>query len=189
MLAKSSLLYHTTIILLHRPFYSATAHHQACRRAADSLEKLVLLLEREFGFGRVTYVMGYCIYTGASVMTHDVKAGDVDASQKMQTFLRALQQGTITCPVLQRSLDIINNCLRTEPASHTDSTPRTEDALNAAIIGSYLPAFPYSESQMGTDPSSQAMDLNVMDMDGLLLLDSFPENHIDTNTAEWYLPS
>jgi hypothetical protein len=185
---KSSLLYYTTIILLHRPFYSATAHHQACRRAADSLERLLLLLEGTFGFARVTYLVGYCIYTGASVMTHDVKAGDVDASRKMQTFLRALHQGTKTCPILQRSLDIINNCLRTDPASYTGSTPRPEDTLNV-MIGNYLPAFPYLESQVGPDPSSQTMDLSLMDLDGFSLLDSFPENHIGTNTAEWYLPS
>jgi len=187
MLMKGSLLYYTTIILLHRPFYSAAAHHMACRRAADSLEKLLLLLERTFGFTRVTYLMGYCIYTGASAVTHDVKAGDVDASRKMQTFLRALQQGTATCPLLQRSLDIINNCLRTSPAPYAGDTP-AEDTLNA-ITGDYLPAFPYLDLQVGADSSNQTMDLSVMDLDGFSLLDSFPENHIGTSTAEWYLPS
>jgi len=188
LLTLNSLLYYTTIILLHRPFYSATAHHMACRRAANGLEKLLLLLERTFGFTRVTYLMGYCIYTGASVMIHDVKAGDTDATQKMQTFLRALQQGTTTCPILQRSLDIINNCLKADPNPYTGNVPRPEDAFNA-LNGNYLPAFPYLDLQHGADSSDQAVDLNFMDLDGFSLLDSFPENHIGTTPAQWYPPS
>lgn len=159
----------------------------ACRRAADSLEKLLALLERTFGFSRVTYLMAYCIYTGASVIVHDVKAGDLDASRKMQTFLRALQQGTITCPLLQRSLDIINNCLHTDVPRYASNNP-AENSLNA-ITANYLPAFPYLDLQVGGNLSNQATNLSGMDLDAFSLLDCFPENHINTTTGEWYLPS
>ncbi|KAL1843762.1 hypothetical protein VTK73DRAFT_2736 [Phialemonium thermophilum] len=198
-----NLLYYTTIILLHRPFYSAPAHHAACRRAAHSLEKLLLLLERTFGFDRVTYLMGYCIYTGASVLIHDVKTGDVDAGRKMETFLRALRHSSTTMPVLQRSLSIINNCLEMgvstyAPGSSSNngssisgssgSEPPVEsssDAL-ATMTGNYLPAFPYLDLHVGAEAGGSAMDLSGMNLDGFSLLDSFPENHISTTTAEWY---
>ncbi|KAL2867481.1 Zn(II)2Cys6 transcription factor [Aspergillus lucknowensis] len=180
---SQNLLYHTTIILLHRPFYSASEHHIACRKAADSLEKILLLLEKTFGFNRVTYLMSYCIYTGASVMVKDAKSGDLEASGKIQTFLRALKGGIKTCPLIQRSLDIINNSLQSKtPKLATLNDVSAADGLGTA---NYLPAFPYLDmgatSQFPTDRNPA-----VMDLDAFSLLDSFPEQHISTTTGEWY---
>jgi hypothetical protein len=120
-LSSSSLLYHATVILLHRPFYSSPAHHAACRTASDCIETLLLLLEKTFGFTRITYLMGYCIYTGASVLVHDVRSGDYGARMKMQTFLRALRLGVKSCPLLARSLAIITHSLPPNFAHHHDS--------------------------------------------------------------------
>lgn len=53
MANNSSLLYYTTVALLHRPFYSIPLHHRACRQASISIEKLLLLLEKTFGFRKV----------------------------------------------------------------------------------------------------------------------------------------
>lgn len=177
-----NLLYHTTIILLHRPFWSASEHHTACRKAADNLETLLLLLEKTFGFNRITYLMSYCIYTAASVMIKDVKAGDLEANGKMKTFLRALKQGTNTCPLTQRSLDIINNNLQfnTPRRPSLNGIPTTE----GTAMTNYLPAFPY----LGLDVRTESLDRNPtgMDLDGFSLLDSFPEQHIDAATGGWY---
>ncbi|PVH70719.1 hypothetical protein DL98DRAFT_436466, partial [Cadophora sp. DSE1049] len=104
-----NLLFYTTTILLHRPFYSSPSHHAACRQAAINMEKMVLLVEKTFGFTRITYLMAYCIYTGASVLLPDDKSGDRDARARIDTFLRALEGGRTTCPMVQRSLDIIIN--------------------------------------------------------------------------------
>ncbi|KAL1893025.1 hypothetical protein Sste5346_006706 [Sporothrix stenoceras] len=109
-----NLLYYTTLILLHRPFYSSPVHHAACRQAADHLERLLLLLERTFGFRRITYLMAYCVYTGASVLVQDIKQShgkDAAAASKIQTFLRALRLGVVSCPLVRRSLDIITDSL------------------------------------------------------------------------------
>ena len=57
------------MILLHRP----RGNQAACRSAANSIEKLLLLLEGTFGFTRVTYLIACCIYTGASAMIRGVK--------------------------------------------------------------------------------------------------------------------
>src|SRR3954447_12004114 len=116
-----SLLYYTTVILLHRP----TGDQIACRNAANSIEKLLLLLEGTFGFTRITYLIAYCIYTGASAMLQGVKSGDSEASTRMETFLRALNTGVQSCPILQRSLDIINASMNIPiPIPEAQSAPR-----------------------------------------------------------------
>ncbi|KND91752.1 Nitrogen assimilation transcription factor nirA [Tolypocladium ophioglossoides CBS 100239] len=183
-----NLLYYTTIILLHRPFYSTLAHHNACRRASDSVEKLLLLLEKTFGFVRITYLMAYCIYTAASVMTQDVKTGYVEATLKMQTFLRALRQGGITCPVLQHSLNIITRSLESD-AVNMASCRANSAAGDGFTSRNYLPAFPV----LYWDPDVDDLrDTNQggMDLDGLSFLESFPENYFENMSmiGEWHLP-
>ncbi|KAE8153537.1 fungal-specific transcription factor domain-containing protein [Aspergillus avenaceus] len=167
-----NLLYYTTIILLHRPFYSNPIHHSACRTAADSIEKLVLLFERSFAFSRITYLVAYCIYTGASVMMQDIKRGDYDAQVKLQTFLQALRQGTTTCPIVQRSLHIITNSLRADTTSIPNADLAEAPAGQTPLVRSYLPAFPYRDLDI-----NYHVDLNQgnMDLDGFTLLDCFPE--------------
>lgn len=129
--------------------------------------------------------MGYCIYTGASVMIKDVKAGDVEASNKMQTFLRALKQGTRTCPLLQRSLDIIDNSLHSETPRFAQANGNaTADNLTAA---NYLPAFPCVDFPV-THTFTTDSNLSGMDLESFSLLDSFPEQHVNIDTGEWYLP-
>lgn len=184
MLTYHSLLFYTAVILLHRPFYSIPAHHAACRGASECMEKLLLLLEKTFGFTRITYLIAYCIYTGASVMVQDVKVGDVHAGIMMQTFLRALKQGQRTCPLLQRSMEIINNGLRSEMPRFT-STNGQPDPDNL-LTRNYLPAFPYRDFQMEFSHANQMS--GGMDLDSFSLLDSYPENHIDTGIGSWYMP-
>ncbi|GAD99980.1 hypothetical protein FG01795.1 [Paecilomyces variotii No. 5] len=178
-----NILYQATVVLLHRPFYSAPEHHALCRKAADNVERMLLLLDKTFGFSRTTYLMSYCIYTAASVMIKDVKSGDLEASRKMQTFLRALQGGTKTCPLIQRSLDIINNSLNsTTPRPATRNEAATVEGLSSM---NYLPAFPYLDTELPTQPASD-WDPAGMDLDGFSLLDAFPEQHINNARGEWY---
>ncbi|KAL4757110.1 uncharacterized protein BDW70DRAFT_118698 [Aspergillus foveolatus] len=124
--------------------------------------------------------MSYCIYTGVLVMIKDAKSGDLDANGKIQTFLRALKGGIKTCPLIQRSLVIINNSLQSRtPKLATAYDIPTESCSGTA---NYLPAFPYTDmaatSHFTTDRNSAGMDL-----DGFSFLDSFPEQHISTTTG------
>lgn len=180
-------MYYTTIILLHRPFYSTPAHHETCLKAAENIEKLVVLLEKTFGFSKITYLMAYCIYTGASVMMQEVKRDDLQANIKMQTFLKALRQGITTCPVVQRSLDIITDGLRSENPNAAASKASGNGAGQSLVARNYLPAFPYRDLD-----ADGAVDANLggMDLDGFSMLDCFPENHFDSLGAggEWFMP-
>lgn len=55
--------------------------------------------------------MAYCVYTGASVRLQSPSTRHEDAASALGVFLRALKGGLSTCPVLSRSIDIINNRL------------------------------------------------------------------------------
>jgi hypothetical protein len=141
----------------------------------------LLLLETTFGFTKITYLMAYCIYTGASVLVQDVKTGDLDARSKINRFLRALKGGLKTCPIVQRSIDIINNGLKGGGQSKTiDDNESASDQIGR----NYLPAFPYGDSQLDI---SNENNFSFSDSDTFALLDSFPDHHIDTTTGEWYL--
>ncbi|KAH7381367.1 fungal-specific transcription factor domain-containing protein [Phaeosphaeria sp. MPI-PUGE-AT-0046c] len=153
-----NMLYFATIILLHRPFRTSQ-HHLECRNASHCLEQLIICLEKSFGTSHLTYLICYCIYTGASVIVLDVNSGDLGASTRMQTFL------------LQRSIDIINNSLA--PQSHNLDTFRTCDTTNTnSAIGPYLPAFPVPENEVSYDMDFNAQDFDV---DSFSFLNCFPE--------------
>ncbi len=116
-------------------------------------------------------------------MIQDVKAGDVAASSKMNTFLRALTGGITTCPVVQRSLDIINNSLHSKTPTFTMGGEQRND--ESLLTRNYLTAFPYQEAPVDF---AEANTLGSMDLDAFSLLDCFPENHMDNVGTEWYLP-
>jgi hypothetical protein len=79
--------------------------------------------------------MAYCIYTSASVLLNDVNAGDREAGEGMHTLLRALRGGIATCPILQRSLDIITNNLRPPKSGlqPPSAQPRPQDVQSVPL--------------------------------------------------------
>jgi hypothetical protein len=170
-----NLLYYTTVILAHRPFWSAPAYYQVCIDASQSIEKLILLMESTFGFGNVTYLMGYCIYTGASAILEDAKAGREEASKTLQTYLRALNAGMKKCPILERSLNIIIRGLNRPPASpHTQLLQERDAHAPAMTQNSFIPAFPYLGPDMSMDLDFEAY-LGDQNVDFIAGLDCFPE--------------
>lgn len=172
-----SILYFATVILAHRPFWPAPAYYQVCIRAAQGMEKLLLLLESTFSFDNITYLMGYCIYTGASAILEDAKNNQGAAHPTMQTFLRALNGGMRKCPLLERSLHIIIKGLKR--ASEHHAVPDQRGVASASFdTNSYIPAFPYFDTM---SPNDMDMDvyLNSMNIDAMATLDCYPELQID----------
>lgn len=176
MAGKSSLLYYVALILLHRPFYSTPIHRASCRKAADDIEILLLLLEKTFGFSRITYLIAYCVYTGASVMIQDVKTGDLEATLKMESFLRALREGIKACPIVQRSLEIITQGLNAEStAIHANNE---ESVSGEGFPRNYLPAFPTPDLS-GAIELAEVDNFSGMDLEVFSFLDCFPEDNLD----------
>lgn len=147
------------------------------------METLLLLYEKTFGFENITYLMAYCIYTGATALLQDVKAGSQDASAKIRTFTRALRQGLKKCPLLQRSLDNIEKGMQSthasQPAVPTFQT--LQDPNNHAFIS----AFPYYDY-----PGANSNDTNVDfgHANGAIssMLDCFPEIYV--GNSDWWPP-
>ncbi|CAI6080465.1 unnamed protein product [Clonostachys chloroleuca] len=184
---SQNLLYFTTVILTHRPFWSIPSYYKVCISASRSIEALVLLLESTFGLENITYLMGYCIYTGASAILEDAKCNKGPASQTLKTYLRALNAGMKTCPLLERSLQIIVKGLNRYPSSssmnlsgHSQSqgVAEVDFHLNAATANSYIPAFPYLGPDMSMDFCGSSY-LGNQNPDSMSMLDCFPEMQTD----------
>ena len=153
---RCSLLYHTSLILTHRPFWHTPVHYEECRSAAHSIEKLLALLETTFGFENITYLIAYCIYVGATVLVGGLRRGDETCSSRIQIFTRALRTGAEKCFLLKRSLDIIEQGVAASstvphsvvstgapvPSTSHHSHGGFAHRLSADTNGS-LPAFPY----------------------------------------------
>lgn len=152
------------------------AYYQTCINAARSIERLVVLLESTFGLENITYLMGYCIYTGASAILEDAKKGAGIEDPVLKTFLRALNAGKKRCPLLERSLNII-----IKGVSHVPPQSMIQNRQGQADLGipnSYIPAFPYLDPSWSTN-----FDINSntggIDMDPMAMLDCYPELQMD----------
>ena len=126
--------------------------------------------------------MAYCIYTGASAIMKDVKDGKNDAKARMETFLRALRGALGTCPVVQRSIDIINNSLQQRQTGGQAAMVNNDVA---EVTPGYLPAFPNHDPQL--DIGNMA-NLGSVAFDAFAFLDCFPENSMNMDIGEWYMP-
>lgn len=179
-LTTYSLLYFAAIILTHRPFWSVPTHYQVCIQAAQSIEKLVLLLESTFGLENITYLMGYCIYTGASVTLEDVKKNNDAAHATLRTFLRALNTGMRRCRLLERSLNIIIKEMSYSSSSSEQNifAGRAVQAESAPVTSGYIPAFPYIDPAAGMDLSIDG-HFNRTDLSSMQVLDCYPEMQMD----------
>jgi hypothetical protein len=149
-----------------------------CISASQSIEKLVVLLESTFGLENVTYLMGYCIYTGASAILEDAKQGNVTAHATLQTFLRALNSGMQRCPLLGRSLNIIIKGMNTTTSQQTAAANSMNKPDTSVTTNSYIPAFPYIDPSVPFDFEINPYTSGT-NLDSLAVLDCFPEMQMD----------
>ncbi|KAF5642452.1 pathway-specific regulatory [Fusarium tjaetaba] len=162
------MLYHTTIILLHRPFLNNPACWKACQEASQAVEQLLQLLDNTFGFQRFTYIMAYCTYTAATVVVQDMKSGRPDTTQRFKMFMRALNAITVSCPGIQRSIDILTRGLGTvsveqEPPAFPEQAPQ-------------IPAFPYTDfSYIFSEGVDETSHDTTASSNAFFNLDSFPQ--------------
>jgi hypothetical protein len=153
-------------------------YYQVCVQAAHSIEQLVLLFESTFDLANITYLMGYCIYTGASVILEDAAKDSEAAHATLRTFLRALNTGMRRCRLLERSLNIIvKEMSRLQPTLNSVSDDATQVDLPPGMSG-HVPAFPFVDSAITMD-----LDMNSYfghaDSGFMQSLDSYPEMQMD----------
>ncbi|KAF4415858.1 pathway-specific regulatory [Fusarium acutatum] len=168
ILFTQQMLYHTTIILLHRPFLNNPTCWRACQEASQAVEQLLQLLDNTFGFQRFTYIMAYCTYTAATVIVQDMKNGRPDTTQRFKMFMRALNAMTVSCPGIQRSIDILTRGLGAVSVEQ-ESPAFPEQAPQ-------IPAFPYTDFGYifaeGVDETSHD---TTVSSNAFFTLDSFPQ--------------
>jgi len=127
-----NLLYHTTLILLHRPFINGTTDftndavlrsYQICTSAAASIHDLLQLLTSTFGYEHTTYLNCYNTYIAATIAvlhfqmqeeTITLPKSDVPADKlDLKFFLAVLQKSATAMPGLNHSTDIIKRHIQT----------------------------------------------------------------------------
>jgi hypothetical protein len=136
-----NIFYHTSIILLHRPFRSAPDCRTNCRQASQAVESIVVGYGNTFGFNRIPYLMSYCIYTAATIVMEDLKDGFSGDRERIEMFLEALECAKVSCPGIQQSIDIIRrNLSPTMPTS------------NPVMIPNYIQAHPVMDPSIPTFP-------------------------------------
>ncbi|KAH8590206.1 fungal-specific transcription factor domain-containing protein [Bisporella sp. PMI_857] len=178
---SQNLLYFTTVILAHRPFWSIPTYYQMCIEASQSIEKLVLLLESTFGLENITYLMGYCIYTGASAILEDATSSGHGSSHPiLRTFLRALNAGMKRCPLLERSLNIIVKRLNRIPVQPSLLLGNHSQADDIVPTYPWIPAFPYVDPAISIDFNMNPY-LKSGNMNSMAVLDCYPEIQMDTS--------
>ena len=137
----------------------------------------MLLLDSTFGLENIIYMMGYCIYTGASAILEDSKYNRGTANATLKTYLRALNSGMRRCPLLEGSLHIIIKGLNSTLESSRTILDHQEQSEGSSFGPmSYIPAFPYIDQPVGFETDAR---LGGMEMDSMAMLNCYPEMQMD----------
>lgn len=125
-----NLMYHNTLILLHRPLVSSGhaldseaswKSWETCRSATTTIYHLLQMYIKTFGFHHITYMNSYCTYTAATTAVYQLETSDAGshfdhANEKVLTELRflldILQRTSSAMPGLNRSIDIIRTRIK-----------------------------------------------------------------------------
>lgn len=124
-----NLLYHTTVILLHRPVIlgardmnaaGPARSYQMCIQATGAIHDLIMLQANTFGLSHISYLNAYSVYIAATIAVlrfeREYQPGEdhVLAVQRngLNFLLDVLQKTSNTMPALERSNAIIRKRLK-----------------------------------------------------------------------------
>ncbi|KIW80586.1 hypothetical protein Z517_07202 [Fonsecaea pedrosoi CBS 271.37] len=124
-----NLLYHTTVILLHRPVVlgardmsapGPVRSWQMCIQATGAIHDLIMLQANTFGLNHVSYLNTYSVYIAATIAVlrfeREYQPGEdpAVAAQKngLSFLLDVLQKTSSTMPALERSNAIIRKRMK-----------------------------------------------------------------------------
>lgn len=122
-----SILYHTMLILIFRPFFMwqwrinfrghplALRAHEVCTEEAADVNELIRAYGRLFNFRYQSYLISYCVYTAATIdvrlIRHQDKSIAQQAADRLVITLRMLETEVKQTPGIKRSIDIIRSHL------------------------------------------------------------------------------
>ena len=91
--------------------------------------------------------MSYGAYIAGTVAVQDVKDHVNGAHQKVNTVLRVLSAIRSSCPGIQRSIDIIAQCLATASSKQTPSSQpsQTQVIREEIAVFDQMPTFPLND--------------------------------------------
>ena len=124
-----NLLYHTTVILLHRPVVLGAGDntqagpyrsYQTCLQATAAIHDLLILQSNTFGLSHVSYLNAYSAYIASTIAVlrfdRERKAGEDQSTSAKRTglafLLEVLDRSASSMPILERSSAIIRKRMR-----------------------------------------------------------------------------
>ncbi|KAL9561451.1 hypothetical protein ACKAV7_014298 [Fusarium commune] len=147
---------------------------KACQEASQCVGQLLQLLDNTFGFQRFTYIMAYCTYTAATVVLQDMKNGRPDTAERFKMFMRALNAITVSCPGIQRSIDILKKGLGTAVEHDQELPPAVPEQAPQ------IPAFPYTDfGYIFAEEVDETSHDTTTSSNPFFSLDSFPQLWFD----------
>lgn len=147
----NSILYHTSLILIFRPFFIWRWHTKlrdhplaqraqaVCTEQAAGVNELFRAYGRLFNFQYQSYLVSYCVYTAATIdvrlMRHDDKTLAEMAADRLAVTLRMLETEVKQTPGIRRSVEIIRSHLGQQwsPDSHHPQVERPPESQDMAI--------------------------------------------------------
>ena len=156
-----NLLYHTVVILLHRPILlaatspnneNANRSYQSCLYATAAIHDLLILQANTFGLGQISYLNAYCAYMAATISVlsferelrphedHNVTSRRIGLDYLMDVITRS----SSAMPGLERS----NAIIRKRMKGVVDAHLRAHSMLSPNSIAQQSAAVGPSSDQM-----------------------------------------
>jgi hypothetical protein len=155
----NSILYHTMLILIFRPFFTWRWHsklrdhplalraQEVCTDQTVAVNELFRTYGRLFAFQYQSYLVSYCVYTAATIdlrlMQHDDKAVAEMAAGRLTITLQMLETEVKQTPGIKRSIEIIRSHLGPQWASET--------AASHGIVSGGTRAWSSEQGQTGSE--------------------------------------
>lgn len=146
LLTICSILFHTMLILIFRPFFGWSRHsklqdhalalraQKVCTEEASKVNEFFRQYGRTFNFQNQTYLVSYCVYTAATIdiqqIRHEDPALATAAATRLSTTLKMLESEARQTPGIKRSIEIIKSHL----TQLTEQTPGYAEPQSKAAI-------------------------------------------------------
>ncbi|GAA5899571.1 hypothetical protein JCM6882_001153 [Rhodosporidiobolus microsporus] len=147
-----SMLYQATTILVNRPFSFEgwgprvrveeeirNRAKERCRSAANEIVRLLELYDSTFGFRNMNWLMNYCVFQSATILTVDLQAAApgvaAGASRRVEVILAALTSQSNVTPGVQRAIELVRHLKDHAPPGSGTVTPHKRARINDLLPG------------------------------------------------------